>query len=130
MLLTVQQKLECRPEDQAAMACRLRNYVFKSLPNPRKKAAEWLRKHSMDCVAWASMNGPRLHIQTGFKLDLWRHYLTDYDDKIIVDLLEYGWPVSYLSSQLPFSMLHNHPSTRQAQNPTFLREYISKELQN
>lgn len=32
---------------------RLTNYVFKSLPNPRKKAAEWLRKHSMDCVAWA-----------------------------------------------------------------------------
>ena len=29
-------------------------YVFKSLPNPRKKAAEWLRKHSMDCVVWAS----------------------------------------------------------------------------
>ena len=33
---------------------RLRNYVFKSLPNPRKKAAEWLRRHSMDCVVLAS----------------------------------------------------------------------------
>lgn len=27
-------------------------------------------------------------------------------------------------------MLHNHPSTRQAQNSTFLREYIAKELQH
>lgn len=25
-----------------------------SLRNPRKKAAEWLRKHAMDCVVWAS----------------------------------------------------------------------------
>ena len=33
---------------------RLKNYVFKSLPNPKKKAAEWLRKHPMDCVVWAS----------------------------------------------------------------------------
>lgn len=54
MLLTAQQKLEFGPEDQPAMDRRLRNYVFKSLPNPRKKAAEWLRKHSMDCVVWAS----------------------------------------------------------------------------
>ena len=54
MLLTVQQKLEFRPEDQAAMHRRLRNYVFKSLPIPKKKAAEWLRKHSMGCVVWVS----------------------------------------------------------------------------
>ena len=33
---------------------RLRNYAFKSLPNPTKKAAEWLRKHPMKCVVWAS----------------------------------------------------------------------------
>ena len=58
------------------------------------------------------------------------HHLTDYGDKIIVDFLEYGWPISYISSQLPFSTLHNHPSTRQAQNPTFLQEYIAKELQH
>ena len=61
---------------------------------------------------------------------MWRHHLTDYDDNIIVDFLEYGWPISYISSQLPCSTLHNHPSTRQAQNPTFLREYIAKELQH
>ena len=57
MLLTAQQKLEFGPEDQAAMDRRLKNYVFKSLPNPRKKAAEWLRKHPMGCVVWASKKG-------------------------------------------------------------------------
>ncbi|KAK2548309.1 hypothetical protein P5673_031541 [Acropora cervicornis] len=54
MLLTAQQQLEFGPEDQPAMDRRLRNYAFKSLPNPKKKAAEWLRKHPMGCVVWAS----------------------------------------------------------------------------
>jgi len=54
MLLIAQQKLEIGPEDQAVMDRRLRNYVFKNMPSPRKKAPEWLRKHSTDCVVWAS----------------------------------------------------------------------------
>ena len=54
MLLTAQKKLEFQPEDQPAMDRRLRRYTFKSLPKPRKKAAEWLRRHPMDCVVWAS----------------------------------------------------------------------------
>ena len=33
---------------------RLRCYTFKSLPNAKKKAVEWLRKHPMECVVWAS----------------------------------------------------------------------------
>ena len=46
MLLTAQKKLEFQPEDQPA--------TFKSLPKPRKKAAEWLCRHRMECVVWAS----------------------------------------------------------------------------
>ena len=53
MLLTAQHKLELKPEDQPAMDRRLRNYAFKILPNPNKKATEWLLKHPMDCVVWA-----------------------------------------------------------------------------
>ena len=40
MILTSQQKLQFKPEDQPAMDRRLRNYFFKSLPNPRKRATE------------------------------------------------------------------------------------------
>ena len=54
MLLTAQQQLEFGPEDQPTMNRWLRNYAFKSLPNPRKKATEWLRKHPMESVVWAS----------------------------------------------------------------------------
>lgn len=38
MLLTVQRKLEFKPEDQPAMDRRLRNYTFKSLPDLKKKS--------------------------------------------------------------------------------------------
>ncbi|KAJ7378897.1 hypothetical protein OS493_019588 [Desmophyllum pertusum] len=54
MIMTAQQKLTFRAEDQLAMDRRLKYYVFKSLPNPKKKAAQWLRKHPMECIAWAA----------------------------------------------------------------------------
>ena len=50
MLLTAQKKLTFQPEDQPAMDSRLRCYTFKSLPNPRKKAVEWLLKHPTECA--------------------------------------------------------------------------------
>lgn len=68
-------------------------------------------------------------LSTAFNLPLWKHYLQDYHDIIVVDFLEYGWPINYMSLQIPRSTLHNHPSTQREHNPTFLREYIAKELQ-
>jgi len=53
MFMTAQKKLEFQPEDQPAMDRRIRYYMFKSLPSPKKKAAQWLRKHPMECIAWA-----------------------------------------------------------------------------
>ncbi|CAH3146148.1 unnamed protein product [Porites lobata] len=47
-------KLDFGPADQPAMDRRLRTYQFKSLPNPRRKAAAWLKKHAMECVVWAA----------------------------------------------------------------------------
>ena len=54
MLVTAQRKLDFGPADQPAMDRRLRTYQFKSLPNPRRKAAAWLKKHAMECVVWAA----------------------------------------------------------------------------
>ena len=54
MFLTAQQRLQFKPEDQPAMERRLRNYTFKSLATPKKRASEWLRKHPMDCIVWAA----------------------------------------------------------------------------
>ena len=57
MFLTAQQRLQFKPEDQPAMDRRLRNYTFKSLATPKKRASEWLRKHPMDCIVWAAGKG-------------------------------------------------------------------------
>lgn len=60
MLIKAQQNLHFKAEDQPAMDRRLRNYTFKSLPAPKKRAADWLRKHPMECVAWAAKNARRV----------------------------------------------------------------------
>ena len=49
LLLTAQQQLEFGPDDQPAMDRRLRNYSFKSLPNPIKKPPSGFAS-----VVWAS----------------------------------------------------------------------------
>ena len=46
MLLTAQQNLQFKPEDQPAMDRRLRNYTFKSLPEPPKKGCRMAVKES------------------------------------------------------------------------------------
>ena len=50
MLVTAQRKLDFGPADQPAMIRRLRTYQFKSLPNLKRKAAAWLKKHTMECL--------------------------------------------------------------------------------
>ncbi|KAL9978136.1 hypothetical protein ACROYT_G015623 [Oculina patagonica] len=54
MIITTQRKLRFKPEDQPAMERRLRTYSFKSLQNPKKRAAAWLRNHPIDCIVWAA----------------------------------------------------------------------------
>ena len=54
MLITCQRKLDFRPSDQPAMDRRLSTYHFKSLANPKKRAATWLKKHPMKCLIWAT----------------------------------------------------------------------------
>ena len=54
MIITAQHKLQFGTTHQPAMEKRLRTYVFKTLPNPKKSAAAWLKKHAMDCVVWAT----------------------------------------------------------------------------
>ena len=54
MIITSQRKLDFGPSHQPAMDRWLSTYEFRSLPNPQKSAATWLRNHPMDCVLWAT----------------------------------------------------------------------------
>ena len=37
----------------------------------------------------------RVRVPSGFNIEAWRRYLEDYEDKKIVDFLEFGWPMSF-----------------------------------
>ena len=54
MLVTAQHKLEFGPIHQPAMDRGLRTYYLRRLPNPKREAAAWPRKHAMECVVWAA----------------------------------------------------------------------------
>ncbi|KAJ7394853.1 hypothetical protein OS493_000688 [Desmophyllum pertusum] len=54
MLIISQRRLNFGPSDQPAMERRLNTYDFKSLPNPKKSACSWLKKHPMECLIWAT----------------------------------------------------------------------------
>ena len=54
MLITCQRKLDFGPSDQPAMDRRLSTCQFKSLANPKKRAATWVKKHPMKCLIWAT----------------------------------------------------------------------------
>ena len=66
MLITSQKKLNFgSSEDQKAMNKRLHTYKFKSLPHPKKRAANWLTQNPMDCIVWASMKAALFHDDEG-----------------------------------------------------------------
>ena len=44
--------------------------------------------------------GAKIEVPSKLKINKWRAYLTDYDDKVIRDFLQYGWPITII---LPFT---------------------------
>ena len=63
---------------------------------------------------------PRLNIP------VWRALLQDYEDSVICDFLEFGWPLGYTNQTLPVFDLRIH---RGALNfPSAVQEYLSSEI--
>lgn len=54
MLVVAQCRLDFGSADQPAIVRHLHTYHFKSLLNPKRKAAAWLREHATECVVWAA----------------------------------------------------------------------------
>ena len=49
-------------------------------------------------------------VPTKFNIGKWRDYLCEYDDKIVCDYLEFGWPINYVSEYQPNVPPTNHAS--------------------
>ena len=59
-------------------------------------------------------------------IPVWRALLQDYEDSVICDFLEFGWPLGYTNQTLPVFDLRIH---RGALNfPSAVQEYLSSEI--
>ena len=61
-------------------------------------------------------------------LNKWRYYLSDYNDNIVCDFMEFGWPIGYMSPALPHSILQNHASS--LAYPAHVDHFIDTELRH
>ena len=54
--------------------------------------------------------GAKILVSSQLNISVWRHYLTDYVDHVVVAFLQFGWPTNYTSSVLPQPTHTNHQS--------------------
>ena len=73
-------------------------------------------------------NAYRAKIPVPLQLNIsaWRHYLADYVDRVIVEFLQFGWPINYKSSVLPQPTHTNHQSALAYHED--VKHYLSTEL--
>ncbi|CAH1255121.1 TMEM68 [Branchiostoma lanceolatum] len=73
-----------------------------------------------------NFRGARIPVPSSLNIAAWRSLLEGYHDADLCDLLEFGFPVNYESSQLPVVPHTNHPSA--LQYPSHVERYIRTEL--
>ena len=54
--------------------------------------------------------GLRIPVPTGLHIRAWEKHLWDYEDKEIIEFLNFGWPITYSKELPPSSYYRNHPS--------------------
>ena len=70
--------------------------------------------------------GLRIPVPSRLNIPVWGALLQDYEDSIICNLLEFGWPLGYTSQTLPLFDLRTH---RGAFNfPSAVQDYLSSEI--
>ena len=70
--------------------------------------------------------GLRIPVPSRLNIPIWRALLQDYEDSVIGDFLEFGWPLGYTNQTLPVFDLRTH---RGALNfPSAVQDYLSSEI--
>ena len=86
------------------------------------KIANIIRKTRVPNYAQA-----RIPLASGLNIAEWELELQDYPDQMLIQYLEFGFPLSLMdSSQLCNTSIKNHHSANQF--PTSIKEYRSKEI--
>lgn len=69
----------------------------------------------------------RKPVRSGLNIGEWRKMLVGYGDRVLVDLLEFGWPADYTGNTIPKATLVNH--SRDELSDEHISKFIQKELQ-
>ena len=70
----------------------------------------------------------RIPLTHDLNIAAWRHYLQDYEDKELCDLLMFGFPMGYRSPWPPIPTFTNHKSA--LDYPTHVEKYLTRELKS
>jgi hypothetical protein len=57
--------------------------------------------------------GACITLQHGLNMERWESLLQNYHDKEILGYLKYGWPINYISEDIPWSTLENQKSAQE-----------------
>ena len=96
------------------------------LPRPQPRADH---RHIYNAViAQGTYNfvGARQRVPSGLSISAWKQYLIGYEDKQLVQLLEFGWPINFDRSAILMSTMHNHASA--VQHGQDIQHYVDTEL--
>ena len=55
------------------------------------------------CFPQPNAFGAKVQVFSQLNISVWRAYLTNYDDNIVADFLEFGWPINYGEDFFPSS---------------------------
>lgn len=69
--------------------------------------------------------GAKIRVPSCLNIQQWRVVLSDYHDRDLCDLLDYGWPVGYLKDTPPSAVRSNHPSAEAGAR--HIQDFINKE---
>lgn len=89
-------------------------------------------KHLLEVASLVSASklpnykGLKIPIPSNLNIPVWREKLCDYDDKGIVDFLEYGFPAGYTCDLFPSTDIKNHPTALQYHKD--VSNYLTTEL--
>ena len=70
--------------------------------------------------------GARIPVSHQLNIPTWRHYADRFDDPDLIDFLEFGFPLSYVLSAMPWPAQTNHASA--TCHPTHIDHYVATEL--
>lgn len=68
----------------------------------------------------------RVPVPSALNISVWRDLLQAYDDSVVCDFLEFGWPVGFVPTVLPIFDLRTHRGALQF--PEHVNAYLTQEI--